>query len=255
MKRLRIFFIAIISLMAFEAEAWYGISPYAYCAGDPVNYVDPDGMEPTMEEAGQMSLYMYGVFSLESISGGWNLVYQLQEQQDGYIAALFSRSLESTTEYAYVFRGTIGELDEKDWVTNLVEQPLGISTQFSKSMDDAMILNCRFPNNELTFVGHSKAGGQAEAAAIATSRSALTLNSSGISEVTRAEAVLLNTVGKIMGEIPILSNPEVKNYVTLFDPLNIATGALQFIPFVPRKSGDTFVLSRLVGHGCANFVK
>lgn len=45
--------------------------------GDPVNYVDPDGMEPTMEEAGQMSLYMYGVFSLESISGGWNLVYQL----------------------------------------------------------------------------------------------------------------------------------------------------------------------------------
>lgn len=77
MKRLRLYFFAIISLMAFDAEAWYGISPYAYCAGDPVNYVDPDGMEPTMEEAGQMSLYMYGVFSLESISGGWNLVYQL----------------------------------------------------------------------------------------------------------------------------------------------------------------------------------
>lgn len=25
------------------AEKYYGISPYAYCAGDPVNCVDPDG--------------------------------------------------------------------------------------------------------------------------------------------------------------------------------------------------------------------
>ena len=27
------------------AEKYYGISPYAYCAGDPVNCVDPDGMD------------------------------------------------------------------------------------------------------------------------------------------------------------------------------------------------------------------
>ena len=25
------------------AESYYPISPYAYCAGDPVNYVDPEG--------------------------------------------------------------------------------------------------------------------------------------------------------------------------------------------------------------------
>lgn len=45
MKRLRILFIAIISFMAFEAEAWHGVSPYAYCAGDPVNCVDVDGRD------------------------------------------------------------------------------------------------------------------------------------------------------------------------------------------------------------------
>ncbi|MBQ8461897.1 MAG: hypothetical protein IJ543_05710 [Bacteroidales bacterium] len=27
------------------AEKYYSISPYAYCAGDPVNLVDPEGMD------------------------------------------------------------------------------------------------------------------------------------------------------------------------------------------------------------------
>ncbi|MDR1199318.1 MAG: RHS repeat-associated core domain-containing protein, partial [Prevotellaceae bacterium] len=29
------------------AEMYYGISPYAYCANNPVNYIDPDGMQIT----------------------------------------------------------------------------------------------------------------------------------------------------------------------------------------------------------------
>ena len=28
-----------------KSEDWYGISPYSYCAGDPVNFVDPDGSD------------------------------------------------------------------------------------------------------------------------------------------------------------------------------------------------------------------
>jgi len=27
------------------AEKYYSISPYAYCAGNPVNRIDPDGMD------------------------------------------------------------------------------------------------------------------------------------------------------------------------------------------------------------------
>ena len=27
------------------AEKYYGVSPYAYCAGNPIYYVDPDGMK------------------------------------------------------------------------------------------------------------------------------------------------------------------------------------------------------------------
>ena len=33
-------------------EKYYHISPYAYCAGNPVNYVDPDGMSPIYDPEG-----------------------------------------------------------------------------------------------------------------------------------------------------------------------------------------------------------
>ncbi len=28
------------------AEKYYSVSPYAYCANNPVNYIDPDGKNP-----------------------------------------------------------------------------------------------------------------------------------------------------------------------------------------------------------------
>ena len=37
--------ILFLTILACKAYAWYGVSPYAYCAGDPVNNVDPDGMD------------------------------------------------------------------------------------------------------------------------------------------------------------------------------------------------------------------
>lgn len=37
--------ILFLTFLACKAYAWYGVSPYAYCAGDPVNNVDPDGMD------------------------------------------------------------------------------------------------------------------------------------------------------------------------------------------------------------------
>lgn len=44
MKRLKkVLLAAIISLVAVDAFAWPWISPYAYCLGNPVNAIDPDG--------------------------------------------------------------------------------------------------------------------------------------------------------------------------------------------------------------------
>jgi len=34
-------------------EKYYGVNPYAYCNGDPVNYVDPEGMEGIVISGGE----------------------------------------------------------------------------------------------------------------------------------------------------------------------------------------------------------
>ncbi len=40
------------------AEKYYGISPYAYCAGDPVNLIDPTGMYPCWNgQSGEKTAY------------------------------------------------------------------------------------------------------------------------------------------------------------------------------------------------------
>ena len=35
----------VVSLMAIDAHAYPWVSPYAYCEGNPITYVDPDGRE------------------------------------------------------------------------------------------------------------------------------------------------------------------------------------------------------------------
>ena len=44
-----------------QSEKYYGISPYAYCGGDPVNLVDPDGRELVIwyKENGHLVPYCY----------------------------------------------------------------------------------------------------------------------------------------------------------------------------------------------------
>ena len=41
-------------------EKYYGISPYAYCGGDPVNFVDPDGRDSVYFATDGLELYRHG---------------------------------------------------------------------------------------------------------------------------------------------------------------------------------------------------
>lgn len=41
----QVLIILFLTFLACKAYAWYGVSPYAYCAEDPVNCVDVDGRE------------------------------------------------------------------------------------------------------------------------------------------------------------------------------------------------------------------
>jgi RHS repeat-associated protein len=45
------------------AEKYYSISPYAYCANNPVNYIDPDGMAVyIMFENGRIIQLLNGLY-------------------------------------------------------------------------------------------------------------------------------------------------------------------------------------------------
>ena len=46
----------IIAFLVGDVYAWYGTSPYAYCAGDPVNFIDPNGMAVVADSASQFAI-------------------------------------------------------------------------------------------------------------------------------------------------------------------------------------------------------
>ena len=50
----------VISLAAINANAFSWISPYAYCFGNPVKFINPFGEEPTSKEAAYIADHVYG---------------------------------------------------------------------------------------------------------------------------------------------------------------------------------------------------
>ncbi len=51
------------------AEKYYGISPYAYCGGDPVNCIDPTGMD-TLNITGSWDSNQHWIWSIDYHQGG-----------------------------------------------------------------------------------------------------------------------------------------------------------------------------------------
>ena len=163
-----------------------GLNWYVYCENNPIILFDPFGLAPTKEEAAAMAEHIYqdiplkddndpaGNRALRTVAG-WRLIDIWSE---GTVKmGIYIRDTDdwkNPSEYVLVFKGTSTK-NVKDWVDDV----LAYKTNFAPNMYTAMNFGKSFVEShsqEVTFVGHSKGGGEAIAAACYTFRNAITFN-------------------------------------------------------------------------------
>ena len=239
-----------------ESEGFYPFSPYTYCGGDPINYIDPDGKRPKPKDAAILAKHGYGGEDAEKIKKrfeetDWRVsdfkTSIKMNDETGLNSTLYQRkNRDGKTEYAYVFAGTAS-------ATDAIEDALqlgGLSEQYKHAIDNARILSKELGDAELTFIGHSLGGGEAAAASMATGRAAITFNPAAITFPT----IVLNRLG---------SPKNVTNYITVGkrigkhfylggDPLNNAQMKSGLKPYGRNIPVETNSIK--FSHGINNFL-
>lgn len=103
--------------------------------------------------------------------------------------------------------------NKKDWETNLVTQPLGVSVQYDKALEFGRLIWKKYNNNVL-FVGHSKGGGEAAYCAASLGARAIIFNPAWLSNLTI--------------DTSLVSQSKINSYVFWNDVLNMAQELLSF---------------------------
>jgi len=176
-----------------------GQSPYSAFWGNPVYFTDPDGRCPDCPDDVYVPIadhvYTKDLKTGMKTSNGWEVVSVDNDDKTGYRGALYRGTFNGNTEYIYATQGT-NPTSIKDWVNN-VQQVLGASPQYEKSIGLAE----QYANNEayqgVSFTGHSLGGGLASANALSTGGKAVTFNAAGLSNATKEQFELTNKTANI----------------------------------------------------------
>jgi RHS repeat-associated protein len=237
------------------------MTPYQYTYQNPLKFIDPNGEEPTPEEAARMAAHVYGDKKDDILIGGWRVSnsdfgIQLQDET-GLKSLVYERVINGkVTEYTYA---TAGTENWKDWGEN-AKQPLGLSDQYHNAAENAKALSKALSKTELNFVGHSLGGGEAALNSLITSndkligRKAFTFNAAGVGNITKMVEGTCST--------PFKSEKNIQAYILLTDPLNkLQNGNSPLGKIMPDVNGNRHYLlpkdlpSVYNGHSMDNVLK
>ncbi|MFP5471637.1 MAG: RHS repeat-associated core domain-containing protein [Bacteroidia bacterium] len=178
------------------ADKYPNITGYAYTLNNPINLIDPDGMQvegggnPDDLTMAKLSQDVYDTKNGKYTSGGsrsidgWSLSkkdfgIQLTDDKSGFNSAVYEKKVGDETKYVYVTQGSDFDNGGNDWSENYKQSMGQFSQQYKTSTDNARALKDILGDN-LSFTGHSLGGGLASANALATGLDAVTFNAAGL---------------------------------------------------------------------------
>ncbi|GEM_PF-779171 len=142
--------------------------------------VNPSGAAggPTVMEAAEMADHVYFTKSLEeakqdTLPGGWKLVNV--EEKGSMKIGVYARTVGGETEYTLVNRGTQNWAWSADGDDN-AKQLFGASEDVRNSIAYSKNFVKEKYSSNITFVGHSKGGGEAAASAVESNKNAILFN-------------------------------------------------------------------------------
>lgn len=126
-----------------------------------------------------------------------NFHHKLKRDVSGFNSMLFQKYADGIQYYAYCTEGT-DMTSIKDWFSNISQGLIGLSPQYSYSVQMAMDLDRAIGDKAvLWFIGHSLGGGLASNNSLVTSRHAITFNAAGLNPYRVGATLLLNNQAEL----------------------------------------------------------
>ena len=163
------------------AEQFANTNPLAYCAANPIKFIDPSGLRPTDLEGAILAEHVYEGVEGDILQGGWKMesVFTYDES-DSFRAGLYSRLTEAgETEFVIAFAGTYFELTTARSLSSIWQdatQFFGVSNDMDLAINTVSQLKQKYDTSEITLVGHSKGGTEAVGAGISNGIDVITYN-------------------------------------------------------------------------------